>query len=565
MINFDTSRQRQPTQEESEIVQQCLREFSQLQTWRNTFAQQWEEIASLIDPMSRNTFFYGTFNWPGQKRTEYQIDATGMMALHRFGAICDSLLTPRNMVWHQLQADDTSLMKSRRVRLYYEAATRAMFKHRYAPAANFSAQNQGIYRGIGAYGTACMFVDQAENAAGVPIPELRYKACPLGEMFLLENHQGLICGFIRWFRLTAQQAAQKWGADNLPDGIKVSLQQGSQMTFDFLHRVAARSDYDPTRLDYKGKAFSSYYVSITGQCIMSEGGYNTFPLAATRYDQTSGEVYGRSPAMMVLPALKTLNAQKRTFLKAGHRAADPVLLTTDDGLVDFNMRPGALNKGGMSMDGKPLIGVLPVGDIQISKEMMAEEKGLIQDAFLVSLFQILLETPQMTATEVIERTNEKGILLAPTIGRQQSEYLGPLIERELDLMSELGLLPEMPPELIEAKGEYSVSYTSPMARAQRAQEVAGMARTLETTLRIVEVTQDPEPLDNFDFDIITRDTAMIQAVPESWMRDPKVVEQKRAQRAEQQQAQMEIQAAPAAAAMMKARAAQAKAGGGGQG
>ena len=40
--------------------------------------------------------------------------------------------------------------------------------------------------------------------------------------------------------------------------------------------------------------------------------------------------------------------------------------------------------------------------------------------------------PQMTATEVIERTNEKGILLAPTIGRQQSEYLGPMIERELD-------------------------------------------------------------------------------------------------------------------------------------
>lgn len=43
---------------------------------------------------------------------------------------------------------------------------------------------------------------------------------------------------------------------------------------------------------------------------------------------------------------------------------------------------------------------------------------------LVTLFQILTETPQMTAAEVVERTNEKGILLAPTVGRQQSEYLG---------------------------------------------------------------------------------------------------------------------------------------------
>jgi hypothetical protein len=34
------------------------------------------------------------------------------------------------------------------------------------------------------------------------------------------------------------------------------------------------------------------------------------------------------------------------------RAADPVLLTYDDGMLDMNMRPGATNKGGVSPDGK---------------------------------------------------------------------------------------------------------------------------------------------------------------------------------------------------------------------
>jgi hypothetical protein len=33
-----------------------------------------------------------------------------------------------------------------------------------------------------------------------------------------------------------------------------------------------------------------------------------------------------------------------------------VLLTYDDGIVDFNLRPGALNKGGVNGDGKPLVG-----------------------------------------------------------------------------------------------------------------------------------------------------------------------------------------------------------------
>jgi hypothetical protein len=42
--------------------------------------------------------------------------------------------------------------------------------------------------------------------------------------------------------------------------------------------------------------------------------------------------------------------------------------------------------------------------------MMLEEQALIKDTFLVSIFQILSENPEMTATEVMERTREKGIL-----------------------------------------------------------------------------------------------------------------------------------------------------------
>ena len=64
-----------------------------------------------------------------------------------------------------------------------------------------------------------------------------------------------------------------------------------------------------------------------------EGGYRTFPYAVSRYDQAPREVYGRGPAQMVLPALKTLNAQKATSSRPGHRAVDPVLLTADDGVV----------------------------------------------------------------------------------------------------------------------------------------------------------------------------------------------------------------------------------------
>jgi len=385
---------------------------------------------------------------------------------------------------------------------------------------------------------------------------------PLGETFYGENHQGMVDRVIRWFRMTAYQAAQRWGIENLPTGLLAPLEQRSQWLYNFLHCVRPRGeDYDPARLDAKSLPFVSYYISIEGQCLMQpEGGYRVFPYAISRYDQTPMEVYGRGPAQMVLPSLKTLNAQKRTFLKSGHRAADPVLLTADDGIVGMDMRPGAMNKGAVSADGKLLVHTLPTGNIQINEKMMEMERGIINDIFLVTLFQILTETPQMTATEVIERTNEKGILLAPTIGRQQSEYLGPLINRELDILSRLRLLPPMPPRLREARGAYQVTYTSPLARAQRAQEAAGFYRTVENVKELVNITQDVSLLDPFDFDAAIPEIAQINAVPERWMADGQKIAQKRKARAQAQAKQQAIQAMPSQAAMIKAQAVASKAG-----
>lgn len=552
------------TQKEQDLIDEIFREFGQLQTYRSVFAGQWEEVAELILPTSRNTFFYGNYNWPGQKKTEKQIDSNGMVALHRFSAIMDSLLTPRNMYWHGLEADNPYVMKDRDTQLWFDLVTKILFKWRYHPHGNFAGQNFSNYQSLGAFGTGAMFVDAFDDPYGA-IKGLRYKAIPLGEIFLKENHQGLVDGFIRWFRLTARQAYQKWG-DRIPPQLYAAMQQNSEAPFNFLQRVAHRSDFDPQRLDEKGKPYGSWTISIEGRCLVQEGGYHTFPVAASRYDQTPGEVYGRSPAMMVLPALKTLNAEKRVFLKQGHRATDPVLLTADDGIVDFTLRPGALNKGGVTSDGKPLVQVLPTGEIQISKEMMAEEKGLIQDMFLVALFQILQETPQMSATEVIERTNEKGILLAPTVGRQQSEYAGVMIPRELDVLMQQRLIPPMPARLREAGGEYNVVYTSPIARAMKAGEIGGFMRTIEVVKELVGITGDLSLLDPFDFQTAVPEIAQFQSVPPRWMSTDEQMKIKARTRAKQQQIQQQIQAMPAQAAMKKADAkvaeTQAKIGGG---
>ena len=562
MANSQPTNQQMQTSYEEQIVSETLTEFQELQTYRNVFATHWEEVAELILPTHRNTFMFGNFNWPGQKKTDRQVDATGMLALSRFSAICDSLLTPSNSMWHGLTADDDYIMKDRATRLWYEQATRALFKLRYAPEANFISQNQSGYQSIGAFGNSGLFVDELDTSI-FGKRGFRYKSIPLGELFFHENHQHAVDGFVRWFRLTAQQAKQKW-PDTFPAVLETALNAGSLQLYDFLHRVTLRKDYDPERLDMKGKRFASFYVCIQSKTLLQEGGYRTFPIDVSRYDQAPGETYARGPAMHVLPALKTLNAEKRTFLKQGHRAADPVLLTNDDGLLSFNLTPGATNAGYMSSDGKPLVGILPTGNIQINKEMMDEERTLINDAFLVTLFQILTETPTMSATEVIERTNEKGILLAPTVGRLRKDVM---INREIDLALNMDLLPPMPPRMKEAARSgalvHSTIHTSPLSKAMQAQEAAGFFRTVEGVKELVAVTGDHSLLDPFDFTAATRGIAEIQSVRESWMADDKQIAGKVKARADAAQRQEMIQAAPAAAAMMKARAATGQGQGGG--
>jgi hypothetical protein len=260
----------------------------------------------------------------------------------------------------------------------------------------------------------------------------------------------------------------------------------------------------------------------------------------------------------VLPSLKTLNAEKVVYLKQGHRAADPVLLLADDGIVGMDLRPGAQNKGGVTSDGKPLVHVLPSGNIGISEKMMGEERSIIDDVFLVTIMKTLVDNPNMTATQVVQLVNERGMLVAPTLGRQFSEYVGGLVEREIDLAIDLDLLEPMPPRLAEAAGRYDVVNTSPLARAARAGSAAGFMRTVETARELVAVSQDMSLLDRFDFDTALPEIAEDQLVPTKWMSSDDQVAAKRKARADAQAQAAAIQAMPAQAAMIKAQAAASK-------
>ena len=121
----------------------------------------------------------------------------------------------------------------------------------------------------------------------------------------------------------------------------------------------------------------------------------------------------------------------------------------------------------------------------------------MRKTFFVDQLQ-LINQPNMTATEVLERMQENLRLLGPVYGRNTSEKLGPQLERVYAILSRQGKIPEPPEELVGKP--LKIEYTSPIAKAQRQLEVQGIMKTTEIMRMFADI--NPDIFDRVDFDKI---------------------------------------------------------------
>jgi len=538
---------------EVERAKDVLREFEDVKQNRSQLESDFREIAERLKP-EHAQFWFGSQAATQQPKqfSKKHVDVSGVIALERFVAIFNSISTPFQSRWHLLKASDPVLNRKRRVQLYFDEVTSLLFKERYASRAGFAEVQLENYESIGLYGNGAKFVDAPfdQGRSG-----LRYIGVPFHSIWFRVDIQGRVDGVFRRLNYTPRQAAQQFDVEKLPEIIQRKLDDPRSKdhdTFEFIHFVGPQDDDE--------FPFESVYVSREGPQIVDEGGFRSWPFPIGRYTRASGSVYATGPAMKVLGSLRTADQIKIDALKAGQRATTPVLLAKDDDAADwFNLTPGAVNGGAISEDGKRLVDVLPSGNPQFAQDFYESERRDIADGFLTTLFSILTQTPEMTATEVVQRTQEQGALLSPVMSRQQTEDLGPMIERELELLAFQGMLPEMPPEMEEAQGEFEIEFASPLALSQRAGEVSGFMRLAEFALNAVQLTGDSSHIRRLNFESALPEIAEIQRVPARWLRSNEEVEELAAQDRQQQQVQQAADVAPAAAGLLK----QLREGGGG--
>jgi hypothetical protein len=163
-----------------------------------------------------------------------------------------------------------------------------------------------------------------------------------------------------------------------------------------------------------------------------------------------------------------------------------------------------------------------------------QRRQAIRAAYYVD--QLVLGTgPQMTATEVVQRTEEKMRLLGPVLGRLQAELLQPMIDRAFNIMVRQNRFPAPPPAIADM--DIEIEYVSPLARAQRQNDLQAIMRMFEIMSPAASI--DPSVFDHVDFDGLVRHLLGVLHVPARVSQGEAQVMAKREQRAEAEQAQMQ--------------------------
>lgn len=513
-----------------------LRRYDYARNGRGTWEALWQEIADRVLPQAAD---FNVLRADGERRTELMFDATAALASQKAVAAVSSFFWPSNQQYQKISTSNEDLNKSHAVQLWCDAVTKRLFRARYSTKAAFEAQMGEAAMQFFVFGTGLLFVDD-----DMKVRTLRYKSLPLANTCVLEGQGGMVDTVFRWWRWSLRQIEQRWPG-KLPEAYRSKLERNPDEMVEVAHCVMPRTDYQPDRPDFKGWPWASVYFLPGAKHMLDEGGFRTWPFAVMRYMTVPGEVYGRSPAWLALSNIKVLNAQKKTILAAGQKIVDPPLLLPEDGALQaFSLAPGALNYGGVSDQGQQLVHPLVTNArLDIGLDMMDKEREIISSAFLMDVFRVLVENPQMTATQTLELMQERAVMMSPIGGRIESEGLGPMTERELDLLAHAGQLPEMPPEMVEAQGEYRIEYTSPMRKAMRASEGIAITRTFEAVLPLAQA--DASALDGFDIPAAARELAEINGVPPSILIDLEQVKAKQAARQEQAQLAQLVEAAPA--------------------
>lgn len=452
-------------------IKEIVSRFEHLEDRRANWDTHFQELADYMLPRKADIVRKRS---RGEKRMELIFDGTALQAVDLLSASLHGMLTSGATPWFHLAIKDPDINRNDEVQRWLEDSSKRMI--RAFNQSNFETEVHEMYVDLVVFGTGCMFVEMdGEN--------LRFSTRHISEFYIAEDQFGLVDTVFRKYKIPARQAVQRFGYEAVGQFIQRKFDKKPDEEVTLLHAVLPRDDRDPEKQDNKNMPYASVYICMETKMAINISGFQELPYVVPRFLKATGEVMGRSPAMVALPDVKMINLMSKTIIQAAQKQIDPPLLVPDDGfLLPIRTQPGGLNF--YRAGSRDTIVPLNTGaNIPIGLQMEEQRRAAIRSAFYVD--QLLSgATPNMTATEVVQRQEERMRVIGPVLGRLMNEMLRPLIDRAFAIMLRNEMLAAAP-EILQGR-DIDIEYVSPLARAQKSSSLNSTMKALEILLPLAQ-------------------------------------------------------------------------------
>jgi hypothetical protein len=530
-----------------------------LKNERNSFDAHWRELSEFIKP--RRTRFMTADRNRGDRRNSKIIDSSATYAARTLSSGMMSGVTSPARPWFRLTTPDPDLAEFGPVKDWLHTVTRRM--QTVFLRSNWYNALPTVYGDMGVFGTAAMLMVEDDESV------IRCYPFAVGSYYLSNDAKLRVRVFCREFQMTVRQIVEQFGTkpnsraidwSNISDRVKTAWDNGNYEDWiDVTHVIRPNTDYDGSRIESKYKPFVQCYYEGAGNAgnpddkFLNETGFDEFPVLAPRWEVTGEDVYGTDcPGMTALGDIKGLQLMKKFGLQAVEKQVKPPMVAPPEmRTAKLSILPGDVSYVAESQHRTFRAAHDVALNLNDLRQETAEVRQLIRRAFFEDLFLLLsqLDDQDRTATEIMERKEEKLLVLGPVLEQLNQDALDPGIDRAFNAMVRKGQVPDPPPDMEGM--DLKVEYISIMAQAQKMVGLGGLERfSLFVTNMLAATPNDTSLLDKVDRDqLIDEYGEMTGVPPRVIVPDEQVAEirQARAQAAKAQQAAEQIATvAPAA-------------------
>ena len=367
---------------------------------------------------------------PSASNAATLFDATAADAVDNLAASIYSLLTPPESLWISLIPESADSPDA-------NAATAALRAN--LNDSNFYTTIHQCYMDLIILGTACLFM--SENPIGAS-SAFSFTAIPMHDIAILNG------AVFHTATMPAREVMEKYPTWTPPADIRDTIKQDPETPLKLVQSLVG-TDFTAW-LDVGGDIENN---------IVATGKFETNPYIIFRWSVASGEIYGRGPVLRALPDIKTVNKVVELVLKNATIAVSGIWQADDDGVINLsniNLTPGAIIPKAVGSSG--LTPLTSGANFDVSQIILKDLRERIRHALLADRLGLLSEK-EMTATEIMARNADMMRILGATYGRLLHEFIRPLVERGLQILSRRGVI-----DKISLHSDAELKYIAPIAK-----------------------------------------------------------------------------------------------------